>query len=52
MSQATGTYNASATSMGIDTGIGGVAQFWGSVDDARIYNSVLSATAIASLCSK
>jgi hypothetical protein len=52
VSQATGTYKAGATSMGIDTGIGGVAQFWGSVDDARIYNSVLSFTAIASLCSK
>jgi hypothetical protein len=52
VSQATGTYNAGATSMGIDTGIGGVGQFWGSVDDARIYNSVLSSTAIASLCSK
>ena len=46
---ASGTYIPSTASLGLDTGIGGVDYYWGSVDDARIYSSALSSSAILSL---
>ncbi len=49
VSTASGTYVAGTSSMGIDTGVGGVHPFWGAVDDVRIYDQVLSGSAIAAL---
>ena len=46
---ASGTYIPGTTNMGLDTGTGGVDFYWGNVDDTRIYNSALSASAILAL---
>jgi concanavalin A-like lectin/glucanase superfamily protein/parallel beta helix pectate lyase-like protein len=44
-----GTYVPGTTGMGIDSGVGGVAQFYGLVDQVRLYNFALSGTAITDL---
>jgi Concanavalin A-like lectin/glucanases superfamily len=44
-----GQYVTGTTNMGLDTDVGGVHFYWGSVDDTRVYNSALSASAIAAL---
>jgi hypothetical protein len=44
-----GTYVPGTTGMGIDSGVGGVAQFYGLVDQVRLYNLALSGTAITAL---
>jgi hypothetical protein len=49
VASASGTYVAGTTTMGIDTGTGGVDFYWGSVDDTRMYNSALSSAAILAL---
>jgi Concanavalin A-like lectin/glucanases superfamily len=49
VASASGTYVAGNTTMGIDTGTGGVDFYWGSVDDTRMYNSALSSAAILAL---
>jgi hypothetical protein len=44
-----GTYVPGTTGMGIDSGVGGVGEFYGLVDQVRLYNLALSATAITAL---
>jgi len=44
-----GTYVPGTTGMGIDSGVGGIDQFYGLVDQVRLYNSALSGTAITDL---
>ncbi|WP_170834914.1 LamG-like jellyroll fold domain-containing protein [Terriglobus roseus] len=44
VSTANGTYVPGATSIGIDTGVGGVNTFWGAVDDLRVFNVALPGT--------
>ena len=44
-----GTYIPSTTNLGLDVDVSGVDFYWGSVDDTRIYNTVLSASQILSL---
>jgi Concanavalin A-like lectin/glucanases superfamily len=46
---AAGTYIPGTNNLGLDAGVNGVAYYWGSVDDTRIYGAALSASAILSL---
>ena len=49
VASASGTYVPGTAGMGIDLGIGGVGQFFGLVDQVRLYNYAISAPAIAAL---
>jgi hypothetical protein len=49
VASASGTYVAGTVGMGIDWGVSGIRQFYGLVDQVRLYNYALSASAIAAL---
>ncbi len=49
VTSASGTYVPGTTGMGIDSGVGGIHQFYGLVDQVRLYNYALSGSAITAL---
>ena len=49
VASASGTYVAGTTGMGMDSGVGGIDQFYGLVDQVRLYNYALSGSAITAL---
>jgi len=49
VSSASGTYVPGTSGMGIDSGVGGVDQFYGLLDQVRLYNYALSGAEITAL---